>query len=78
MKCWHAYKSNPALVVLEVSSTSEKDFVHWQTFYPELKAGLQLFPMKKGIKARDLKYARVRIAETYGNDCKTYLNQVVF
>lgn len=77
LRCWHAYKTNPAILHLEVSATTTACFVHWQTFYPDLKAGTQTFKLKRGIRASELRFARLKIAETHGGD-KTYLNQVLW
>ena len=73
IRCWHAYKTNPAILHLEVSATTQQCFVHWQTFYPELKPGTQTFKLKRSLRASELRFARLKIVETYGGD-KPYLN----
>ena len=65
-RCWHAYKTNPAIIHLEVSSTTEQNCVHWQTFYPKLQSGTQIFELKRALKIKDLKFAKLKIVETHG------------
>ena len=81
LKCWHAYLSNPAIVQLEVSSTTDSNFVHWQTYRLELRAGFHYCTLKRPIRVRELKYIRLIITETHDStNCRisTYLNQVIF
>ncbi len=40
ISCWHAYTSNPAQVKILIASQEGKQYLHWQTFFPEQKAGL--------------------------------------
>lgn len=82
LKCWHAYLSNPGIVLLEVSSTTEANFVHWQTFHLELRAGLHQLTLTRPIRVKELKLLRLVIQKTHDQTntrhISTYLNQAFF
>ena len=48
-RCWHAYTTNPAQMRISVSSSDKKNFIPWQTFSMELRAGTQVCRLKEKI-----------------------------
>lgn len=64
-RCWHAYTSNPEHIRISVSSSDKKNFIPWQTFNMELRAGTQVCRFKEKIKASSLKYIKLEIMSTH-------------
>eukprot|EP00347_Sterkiella_histriomuscorum_P005722 403355520 len=81
--CWHSYTSNPSQIKVNVSLDG-KNFVQWQTLYPELKSGPQIFQFKHKIGAKEVNFIRLDIMKNHScvtsnerGSSRVYLNQVM-
>ena len=65
-RCWHAYTTNPESVRISLSSSDRLNFVPWQTFHLEQKAGTQVCRLRERVRAKSLKFIKLEILSTFG------------
>ena len=64
-RCWHAYTTNPETIKISLSSSDKKNFVPWQTFHLEQKAGTQICSLRERVRAKSLKFIKLEILSTF-------------